>query len=194
MALTEEKKARLQEQMNELKEGIAAARGKMQADAEKQYEEFRKSLEEAAERAEAENKKAVARMEKELEELSKDPEIAAKMEVAVNDENNAEIMGDLEAAKENMRLAQEYNEGKWNTALLKAQMNVNAIKARRAEQFEAMDKADRSEYISYLLDYADDCEVMAESFLLEAELAVKEALREIDDYEKEYGEKFDSVR
>lgn len=194
MALTEEKKARLQEQMNELKEGIAAARGKMQADAEKQYEEFRKSLEEAAERAEAENKKAVARMEKELEELSKDPEIAAKMEAAVNDENNAEIMGDLEAAKENMRLAQEYNEGKWNTALLKAQMNVNAIKARRAEQFEAMDKADRSEYISYLLDYADDCEVMAESFLLEAELAVKEALREIDDYEKEYGEKFDSVR
>ena len=65
---------------------------------------------------------------------------------------------------------------------------------RRLEQFEAMDKADRSEYISYLLDYADDCEVMAESFLLEAELAVKEALREIEDYEKEYGEKFDSVR
>ena len=57
-----------------------------------------------------------------------------------------------------------------------------------------MDRADRSEYISYLLDYADDCEAMAESFLLEAEIAVKEALREVEACEKEYGEKFDSVR
>lgn len=56
MALTEEKKAHFPEQMNELKEGIAIARGKMQADAENQYEEFRMSLEEAAARAEAENK------------------------------------------------------------------------------------------------------------------------------------------
>ena len=103
-------------------------------------------------------------------------------------EDAPEAMGDLEAVKENVRLAKDYSEGKRNASLLKAQMTLNEIKAARAERLAEMDKTDRAGYIASLLDYADDCDEIAESYLLEAQLALTEAVDEMNAYEKEYGE------
>ncbi len=185
---SQEKNERIQVQLQELKEGIEAARKKLKADKAKQKVEFNKSVDEAAAMLKKFNAETMDRLENELEELSKQPDISAKMIEAQENENNAVVMGDIEAAKENVRIAKEYSDSKWNSALLQAQMNVNEIKARRAQRLEEMDKTDRAAYINYLLDYADDCETMAESFMLEAQLALAEAVNEIQDYQKEYGE------
>ena len=188
MEITKEQKERFQEQLKELKEGIEIARNKLNDDKATQQMEFNKSVDEAAAMLKDYNTKAIDRLEGELEELSKQADVAAKMAEAQTNEVNADVMGDIEAAKENVRIAKEYSEGAWNTALLKAQMNINELKARKAQRLEEMDKADRAEYINNLLDYADDCQRMAEAFMLESELALAEAVAEIDSYEKEYGE------
>ena len=188
MALSPEKQEALKEQLKELKEGIAIARGKVKEDADKQKAEVFKSVDEAAAKVNDFNTKAIDRVESDLHAFSNDVEVCNMVAKIQLEEDAKEAKGDLEAAKENVRIAKEYKEGKRNTALLKAQMTVNEIKARKAERLTEMDKEDRAFYIANLLDYAEDCQYMAEAFMLEAELALAEAIDEINAYEKEYGE------
>lgn len=188
MALSPEKQERLQEQLKELKEGIAIARGKVKEDADKQKAEVYKSVDEAAAKVSDFNTKTIDRVESDLHELSRNADVCKMVAEIQIDEDTREAKGDLEAARENVRIAKEYKEGKRNSALLKARMSINEIKARRAERLTEMDKEDRALYVGYLLDYAEDCQNMAEAFMLEAELALSEAISEIDAYEKDYGE------
>ena len=188
MALTPEQQERLQEQLKELKEGIAVARGRLQADSAKQQAAFSQSAEEVKTKIRDYNAKTADRIETELNTLSRDADVARMILEIQMKEDAPEAMGDLEAVKENVRLAKDYSEGKRNASLLKAQMTLNEIKAARAERLAEMDKTDRAGYIASLLDYADDCDEIAESYLLEAQLALTEAVDEMNAYEKEYGE------
>ena len=147
MALTPEQQERLQEQLKELKEGIAVARGRLQADSAKQQAAFNQSAEEVKTKNRDYNAKTADRIETELNTLSRDADVARMILEIQMKEDAPEAMGDLEAVKENVRLAKDYSEGKRNASLLKAQMTLNEIKAARAERLAEMDKTDRAGYI-----------------------------------------------
>ena len=92
------------------------------------------------------------------------------------------------ADKENVRLAKELGESKIDALKLKAQMNVNAAKAKIAEKKEAVDKSKQERRIVDLLDYADNRQQLAYAAAQEAEFTTLEAAAEAADYIDKYGE------
>ncbi len=111
----------------------------------------------------------------------------AEMDARIDDDA-ATIEGDINAAEENFRLAKERYEGKLNSTRLKVQMHKEEAKARIEASKAEFSKAAQEERILNLLDYADDCQMIALAYAMEAELAVLDACDEIEDYEAKYGE------
>ena len=93
---------------------------------------------------------------------------AAEKFMAKVDDSLATAEGSVYAAEENSRLAKERYNSKLNATRLKVQMH-------------------QEEVIMDLLDYADDCQMIAYSYAMEAELATMDACDEIADYEAKYG-------
>jgi F0F1-type ATP synthase membrane subunit b/b' len=104
-------------------------------------------------------------------------------------DNIAAVDGAINAAEENSRLAREQYESKLNSTLLKAQMNVEAAKAKVDAQKEAVDKVAMEKRINDLLDYADGCQQLSLVYAMEAELAILEACDEIEAFDAKYGNK-----
>ena len=171
-----ERVARAKERMTELKEGIEIAENAVKSDRDRKMQEVDNKLYDLNVRLNQYDQKVIAEMNREIEEYNK-----------ACDALEADVKGDIAAAEENLRIVKEKQDSKLNSARLKAQMNVHAIKARRIERLENMDKAAWNSYIAYLLDYAEDCQTIAEAYALEAELAIYEAVAEIEEYEKAYG-------
>ena len=141
----------------------------------------------------AEMAKTAGRMKK--EEIQAD--IAAldaaidALDKAVDEQIESDIAtakGEINAAKENARLAKERCDSKLNAILLRAQMNVNAAKAKVKEKKAALEKADQEQRILDLLDYADKCQQLAVAMSMEADWAFLAAAAEATDYTEKYGE------
>jgi len=98
------------------------------------------------------------------------------------------LKGDINANSENARLAAERSKGKFNSALLKAQMTVESAKQAIADAKEAHDKAQQEARISDLLDYADQCETLAMMLIAESNLALLEAAAEVVKYDEKYNQ------
>ncbi len=109
-----------------------------------------------------------------------------KIDAKVNEGLDA-IEGDYYAAKEDIRLAKERYDSKLNAIRLKVQMHKEEVKADIDAKKTAIDKAAQEDLIVALLDYADDCQMIALSYAMEAELAILDACDEIEDYNAKYG-------
>ena len=103
------------------------------------------------------------------------------------DDDLATVEGDINAAAENRRIAKERSDSKLNATRLKVQMHQEEVKSRIEAKKTELDKAAQEELIMDLLDYADDCQYIAYSYTMEAELAITDACEEIQDYEAKYG-------
>ena len=103
------------------------------------------------------------------------------------DDGLATVEGDVNAAAENRRIAKERSDSKLNATRLKVQMHQEEVKSRIEAKKTELDKAAQEELIADLLDYADDCQMIAYAYAMEAELAITDACEEIQDYEAKYG-------
>ena len=112
---------------------------------------------------------------------------AAENLMAKVDDSLATAEGNVNAAEENSRLAKERYNSKLNATRLKVQMHQEEVKNRIESKKTELDKAAQEELIMDLLDYADDCQMVAYSYAMEAELATMDACDEIADYEAKYG-------
>ena len=112
---------------------------------------------------------------------------AAEKLMAKVDDSLATAEGNVNAAEENSRLAKERYNSKLNATRLKVQMHQEEVKNRIESKKTELDKAAQEELIMDLLDYADDCHMVAYSYAMEAELATMDACDEIADYEAKYG-------
>lgn len=111
----------------------------------------------------------------------------AKIDAKINDDLDT-IEGDYYAAGEDIRLAKERYDSKLNATRLKVQMHLEEVKSRIDAKKTEIDKASQEELIMDLLDYADDCQMIAYAYAIEAELAIIDACDEIEDYEAKYGD------
>lgn len=107
--------------------------------------------------------------------------------MAMVDDDVATVEGDINAAAENCRIAKERSDSKLNATRLKVQMHQEEVKRRIEAKKTELDKAAQEELIADLLDYADDCQMIAYAYAMEAELAITDACEEIRDYEAKYG-------
>jgi hypothetical protein len=119
-------------------------------------------------------------------DMKKYDEKAEKLQAKVDD-SLATADGNLNAAIENNRLAKERYNSKLNATRLKVQMHQEEVKNRIESKKTELDKAAQEELIMDLLDYADDCQMVAYAYAMEAELAIMDACDEIADYEAKYG-------
>ena len=113
-------------------------------------------------------------------------EAAGKLQAKIDD-SLATVEGDVNAAEENQRLAKERYDSKLNATRLKVQMHKEEVKNRIESKKTELDKAAQEELIMDLLDYADDCQMIAYAYAMEAEMAIMDACDEIADYEAKYG-------
>lgn len=139
-----------------------------------QIEEFDKAVD-------AQIESDIAEMDAAFDEMDKAIEAQVEDDIAT-------VQGEINAAKENIRLAKERGDSKINSIRLRAQMNVNAAKAKITEKKEAHDKAEQEQRIINLLDYADRCQELALALALESEASILEAASEAADYMEKYGE------
>ena len=102
------------------------------------------------------------------------------------DDGLATVEGDVNAAAENRRLAKERSDSKLNATRLKVQMHQEEVKSRIEAKKTELDKAAQEELIADLLDYADDCQMIAYAYAMEAELAITDACEEIHDQDATY--------
>lgn len=111
----------------------------------------------------------------------------AKVDAKVDDQI-ATVEGDINATEEDFRLAKERYNSKLNSTRLKVQMHLENVKNKLDNKKTELDKAAQEELIMDLLDYADDCQMIAYAYAMEAELAILDACNEIEDYAAKYGE------
>ena len=114
-------------------------------------------------------------------------EEAGEKLMAKVDDDLATVEGDINVAAENRRIAKERGDSKLNATRLKVQMHQEEVKNRIEARKTELDKAAQEELILDLLDYADDCQMIAYAYAMEAELAIIDACDEIQDYEAKYG-------
>ena len=117
-----------------------------------------------------------------------DAQAAVELTKEVLDDRIAELKGNINANAENARLAAEKGKSKFNSALLKAQMSIEAARDNIAEKKEARDKEAQERRIIDLLDYADNCQELALALAAESNLAILEAAAEAAEYAEKYGD------
>lgn len=176
-----------EERMKLLKEGIQIAADAVKMDQQNERDRKLDQLNDTLDAFDAKldeyDQRILEKMDKEIDDLAV---YAAVMEAQANEDAKA-IKGDIEAARENLRLADEYSTGKLNSSRLRAQMNLSEARARKIRRLEEMDKEAWSLYICDLFDYAENCQDMAEAYAYESKLALTQARDEIKLFEEKYG-------
>ena len=92
--------------------------------------------------------------------------------------------GNVAAMQENVRIAEEEQQGKIKSALLKARMTV---KAKHEDRKEARDKRHLENYIDEEILYILDCYDAAELLIAEAQLSILEVADALKEYEERFG-------
>lgn len=135
----------------------------------------------------------LAALSEELEKLSKKTATAAEDAKAVRElkedalkEMISDTKGDIAAMQENLRIADEENKSKLSSALLKAQMTVQA---KIEDHKVARDKKLFEAYINDQIDYILDCYDSAAWLIANAQLAILETMDAVIEYDAKYGEK-----
>ena len=123
-----------------------------------------------------------------VNDASESAEIAGMLAKDKIDEKIRSLKGDIAAGNESARLAVEKGKSKFNSAILKAQMSVEAAKENIEKKREEYNKEAQEQRILDLLDYADECQALAIALTAESELAILEAAAESLDYAEKYGE------
>ena len=133
----------------------------------------------------------LAKLSVKLDELSKKT-AAASEDAKVNRELRKELIeeristakGNVAAMQENARLAQEAQEGKIRSALLKARMTA---KAKHEDRKEARDKKRLERFIDEERLYILDCYDAADLLIADAELSILEVVDALQEYEERFG-------
>ena len=98
------------------------------------------------------------------------------------DDQIATVEGNFNATEENLRLAKERYEGKLNASRLKVQMHKDELARSSDNKKTQLGMAAEERMITDLLDYADDCQMIAYAYALEAEMAILDACDVLTDY------------
>ncbi len=126
----------------------------------------------------------VAELNEKAKAAAEDAKAAKELGKEALDDKVGTVRGDVEAMKENLRIQGEKDKSKLSSALLKAQMTVEAkIQEMRA----ARDKRDIERYVEHSLDYIDSCYASALFLIGNADLAILEMLEAIAEYDQKYG-------
>lgn len=116
-----------------------------------------------------------------------DAAVGEKVDAYIDDKA-AGVEGSINAAKENLRLAEERADSKIYALKLKAQMRAEALKQKIADIRDERDKAAMEMYIIDLLDYAESCQQVAFAAAIEADMTLLEAAEVAADYIERFGE------
>ena len=156
---------------------------------EKRIDDMDTSLDQAEEKAAQDiaKVKAAFTLDKEAAEAIANEATAIDEIQKGTAEQVARAKGDITTAEENARLARENHERKCDALQLRTQMTVNGVTAKIAARKEAKDNAEQEAFILDLLDYANGCYDMVNSWLYEAEFTLMEAAYEIDYYNERFG-------
>ena len=122
----------------------------------------------------------LAKMNAAIEDFGRDVEAQVYCDVT-------SMQNEVKADTEAINKAMEDINDKIDATRLKVQMHREEVKNRIETKKTELDKAAQEELIMDLLDYADDCQMVAYSYAMEAELAIMDACDEIADYEAKYG-------
>lgn len=186
-----QKLAEAQERMDKLKTKIGETADKSKAALKMKKSEIDSNLAKLDAELDLELDALEADLNAQIEKDLKD--VNAAMDLFDKDINNefesdiAAVEGTVNAAKDNVRMAKERRDSKINSLKLRAQMNVNAAKAKIAEKQASRDKAKQEQRIVDLLDYADNCQKLALALAIDAEMAILEAAAEAADHAEKYG-------
>ena len=151
-------------------------------------EKIDKALDEVDDKIDAKLDEVDAKIDAKLDaDAEKCDAAMEKIDAKINDDLDT-IEGDYYAAGEDLRLAKERYDSKLNATRLKVQMHLEEVKNRIEAKKTELDKAAQEELIMDLLDYADDCQMIAYAYAMEAELAIIDACDQIEDYEAKYGD------
>ncbi|MCR5773491.1 MAG: hypothetical protein K6G42_00265 [Lachnospiraceae bacterium] len=125
----------------------------------------------------------------ELSKKAAEASAEAREKSVLSDENIQDKLstarGNVEALKENIRLAGEENKSKLSSALLKAQMT---IEAKLQDRMEAKDKKRLEDFIEDHINYTYDCFEAAAYLLADGQLAILEAIDAAAEYDEKYGQ------
>ena len=122
----------------------------------------------------------LAKMNAAIEDFGRDVEAQVYCDVT-------SMQNEVKADTEAINKAMEDINDKIDATRLKVQMHREEVKNRIETKKTELDKAAQEELIMDLLDYADDCQMVAYLYAMEAELAIMDACDEIADYEAKYG-------
>ena len=160
----------------------------MKKEAEADVAAINDAIDEMGDKIAAKNAETKEKVDAQIEkEAQRQDEAADKLQAMVDD-SIATAEGSVNAAEENFRLAKERYDSKLNSTRLMVQMHQEEVKNKIEAQKTAIDKAAQEELIMDLLDYADDCQMIAYAYAMEAELAILDACDQIEAYEAKYGE------
>ena len=154
-----------------------------QAKLEELKEKINKSIDSAKATYQTDKKEAMiklAKMNAAIEDFGRDVEAQVYCDVT-------SMQNEVKADTEAINKAMEDINDKIDATRLKVQMHREEVKNRIETKKTELDKAAQEELIMDLLDYADDCQMVAYSYAMEAELAIMDACDEIADYEAKYG-------
>ncbi len=108
-------------------------------------------------------------------------EYEAKMQVKLEDDMKT-IKGEMNAAEENFRILQDRYHGKLNSELLKIQMQQDELIKRIEAAKTKHDIKTDERLFNDLVAYADNCQMMAYAYAMEAELAMADANSVMEEY------------
>ncbi len=132
----------------------------------------------------------LAELSAKLEELSKKAASASEDAKAARELRDEKIKdklstakGDVEALKENIRIAGEQDRSKLGSALIKAQMT---IEAKIQDRKDAKDKKRLEAYMDAQVNYIYDCFEAATYLIADGQLAILETLAAAAEYEERF--------
>ena len=154
-----------------------------QAKLDELKEKINNSIDSAKDAYQVDKKEAMiklAKMNAAIEDFGRDVEAQVYCDVT-------SMQNEVKADTEAINKAMEDINDKIDATRLKVQMHQEEVKNRIESKKTELDKSAQEELIMDLLDYADDCQMVAYSYAMEAELAIMDACDEIADYEAKYG-------
>lgn len=123
-------------------------------------------------------------------DASADAKAARELKEEVIRDRISTAKGNVVALQENIRIATEEKKSRFSSALLKAQMTMEAKIQQRKE---AKDKKHYENYIDEQLNYILDSFESASYLIQNAQLAILETVQAIDEYSAKYGDAEDEA-